>query len=103
MIIAEEQNYYKKENDLRFIEVEIMKPILKDTTWECSFTMRGYGITNRKLFGETSMQALTFAIQLAKLNLILMIDDGYYYFDDDENKILTKEESLDILNAIYGH
>jgi hypothetical protein len=102
MIIATEKNYYKKENDLILIEVEILKPILIDNTWECSLNMRGYGDVNRKLFGQTSIQALTFAMQHAKFNLKLMIDDGYNYFEKEENKLSSKEETLEILHSVYG-
>lgn len=101
-IIAIEKNHYKKENDTRLIEVEIHQPNLKDDVWECTLIMNGYGEVNQTLFGQTSIQVLSFAMQHAKLNLSLMINDGYCYYDDDENILYSKAETLDLLNATYG-
>lgn len=101
-IIAAEKNHYKKDEDIRLIEVNILQPILKDNVWECTLIMQGYGEINQTLYGQTSMQALSFAMQHAKMNLNLMIADGYCYFDKVENKTLNKEETLELLNATYG-
>ncbi len=101
-IIASEKNHYKKEEDIRLIEVNILQPICKENVWECTLIMKGYGDINQTLYGQTSMQALSFAMQHAKLNLSLMIADGYYYFDKTENQMFTKEENLELLNATYG-
>jgi hypothetical protein len=101
-IIATEKNYYKKENDLRFVEVDILQPILKNDTWECTLIMRGYGDVHRALYGQTSMQALSFALQHAKFNLTLMVNDGFNYFDNNENKLLSTQETFELLDAVYG-
>ena len=101
-IIAFEKNHYKKENDTRLIEVEIHQPIFNENVWGCTLIMNGYGEVNQTLFGQTSMQALSFAMQHAKLNLSLMITDGYYYYEDDENILLSKTETLELLNSTYG-
>ncbi len=101
-IIASEKNHYKKENDTRLIEVEIHQPISNENVWECTLIMNGYGEVNQTLFGQTSMQALSFAMQRAKQNLYLMINDGYCYYEDDENILYSKTETLELLNATYG-
>ncbi|MFM2392417.1 MAG: hypothetical protein RLZZ546_394 [Bacteroidota bacterium] len=103
MIIASEIKYYKKGDDVREIFVEILQPILKDNVWECTLKMKGYGEVNQNLFGQSSMQALSFALQHAKFNLTLMINDGFNYFDADEEKELSQAETLELLNATYGH
>jgi hypothetical protein len=103
MIIANEINYYKKGNDIREIEVEISQPILNDKVWECRLTMNGYGIINQNLYGQSSMQALSFALQHAKFNLVQLIDDGYNYYDKENDKEISKEKTLELLDAIYGH
>ncbi len=101
-IIASEKNHYKKENDIRLIVVEILQPILNKNVWECTLIMNGYGEVNLTLFGQTSMQSLSFAMQHAKLNLTLMINDGYCYFDKNENDLLSNQETLELLDATYG-
>ncbi len=101
-IIAAEKNHYKKENDIRLIEVEILQPIFNKDVWECTLQMKGYGNINQTLYGQTSMQALSFAMQHAKLNLSLLIVDGYNYFDEKENQLSSKEETLELLDATYG-
>ena len=101
-IIATEKNHYKKEGDIRLIEVEILQPILNKNVWECTLIMNGYGEIDLTLFGQTSMQALSFTMQHAKLNLSLMINDGYCYYDDEENILFSKTETLELLNANYG-
>jgi hypothetical protein len=103
MIIANEINYYKKGGDVREIVVDILQPILKDNVWECTLMMRGYGEVNQNMFGQSSMQALSFALQHAKFNLELMINDGYNFYDADEKRELTHAETLELLNATYGH
>lgn len=68
MIIASEKINTKKDNDIRQISVEIFQPIFKNNVWECTLLMKGYGNVNRVLYGQTSLQALSFAMQRAKLN-----------------------------------
>lgn len=101
-IIASEKNHYKKEDDIRCIEAEISQPILNENAWECTLIMKGYGDVNRTLYGQTSMQALSFALQHAKLNLSLMIANGYCYFDETTAILSSKQETLELLNATYG-
>jgi hypothetical protein len=103
MTIASEINYYKKDNDIREIEVKISQPILKDNVWECRLTMNGYGVINKNLYGQSSIQALSFALQHAKFNLTLMINDGYHFYEADEKKELSHAQTLELLNATYGH
>jgi hypothetical protein len=103
MIIASQINYYKKGDDVREIVVDILQPILKDNVWECTLMMRGYGEVNQNMFGQSSMQALSFAMQHAKFNLIQLIDDGYCYFEKENEKELSREETLELLDSAYGH
>jgi hypothetical protein len=102
MIIASETNHYKKEDDLRLVVVDVYLPILKVDTWECNLQMKGYGEIHQMHYGQTSMQALMFAMQHAKLNLVQMINAGYLYFDKEEDKLLSVRETLELLNCIYG-
>ena len=102
IIIASEKNLYKKNKDLRLIAIEILQPILNENIWECTLIMNGYGEINQTLYGQTSMQALSFAMQHAKFNLTLIINDGYCYFDKNENNLLSKQETLELLDATYG-
>ncbi len=100
--IASEKNHYKKDNDIRLIKVEIQQPNLNDNIWECTLIMTGYGEINQSLYGQSSMQALSFAMQHAKFNLTLMINEGYFYFDPEENTLLNKVQTLEFLDATYG-
>jgi hypothetical protein len=102
MIVASETNHYKKNEDLRLVAVELFLPELNGDTWECNLKLKGYGEINQTFYGKTSMQALTFAMQHAKLNLVLMVNDGYLYFDNVENKLLTISETFELLNSVYG-
>jgi hypothetical protein len=102
MIIASETNHYKKKNDLRLVTVEIYLPIHNEGTWGCTLKMKGYGEIDQILYGQSSIQALTFAMQHAKLNLVQMVNDGYLYFDKAENKLLSVRETLELLNCVYG-
>jgi hypothetical protein len=103
MIVASDKTNYKKGEDIREIAVEILQPIFKENAWECSLKMSGYGDVNRTLYGQSSIQALSFAMQHTKFNLTLLVEDGYFYFDEKENTLSTKEETLELLNATYGH
>jgi hypothetical protein len=102
MIIASQINHYKKGDEIREIVVEILQPILKDEVWECTLIMRGYGEVNQNMFGHSSIQALSFALQHAKFNLELMINDGYNYYDKEENRELSNAESIELLDVVYG-
>jgi hypothetical protein len=103
MIIASEINFYKKEEDIREVMVEIEQPKFVDNVWECTLLMNGYGKINQTLIGQTSMQALSFAMQHAKLNLTLLVNDGYNYFDKENNRELNQAKTLELLNDTYGH
>jgi hypothetical protein len=103
MVIASEITFYKKEDEVREVSLEILKPVFCENAWECQLLMRGYGEVDRKLYGQSSIQALSAVMQHAKFNLTLMVNDGFNYFDNDENKELSTEETLELLDAVYGH
>jgi endo-alpha-1,4-polygalactosaminidase (GH114 family) len=103
MIIASEKNHYKKGDDIREIIVEIMLPVFKNDAWECQLIMKGNGEIDRTMFGYSSMQALCASLQHAKFNLTLMVNEGYNYFDKKENRELGNTDTLELLDAVFGH
>jgi hypothetical protein len=101
-IIATDNNTWKKEDSVLSITIEIMEPYFEENVWQTILKMNGYGTFEYKLYGQSSIQALTFALQHTKLQLMILIDDGYLWYDEQTNTVSTKDESIEVLNAIYG-
>jgi hypothetical protein len=101
-IIATDKNSLKKDEKILNITVEITEPHFEENVWQTILKMNGYGTFEYKLYGQSSIQALTFALQHTKLQLMILIEDGYLWYDEPTNSISTKEESIEVLNAIYG-
>jgi hypothetical protein len=101
-IIATDNTTWKKNEKVLNITVEILEPYYEENVWQTVLKMNGYGNIEQKLYGQSSMQALTFALQHTKLQLMILIEDGYLLFDEPTNTVSSKEESIEVLNAIYG-
>jgi hypothetical protein len=101
-IIATDKNSWKKDGKILNITVEIIEPHFEENVWQTVLKMNGYGNVEYKLYGQSSIQALTFALQHTKLQLMILIEDGYLWYDEPTNAVSSKEESIEVLNAIYG-
>jgi hypothetical protein len=101
-IIANDNSTWKKDESILNITVEIIETYFEENVWQTILKMNGYGTYEYKLYGQSSVQALTFALQHTKLQLMILIEDGYFWYDEPTNAISTKEESIEVLNAIYG-
>jgi hypothetical protein len=101
-IIATDNSTWKKDETVLNTTVEIIEPYFEKNVWQTILKMNGYGNVEYKLYGQSSIQALTFALQHTKLQLMILIEDGYLWYDEPTNAISTKEESIEVLNAIYG-
>jgi hypothetical protein len=101
-IIATDKNSWKKDEKILNITVEITEPHFEENVWQTILKMNGYGNVEYKLYGQSSIQALTFALQHTKLQLMILIEDGYLWYDEPTNAVSSKEESIEVLNAIYG-
>jgi hypothetical protein len=101
-IVATDNNSWKNDETILNITVEITEPHFEENVWQTILKMNGNGTFEYKLYGQSSIQALIFALQHTKLQLMILIEDGYLWYDEPTNSISTKEESIEVLNAIYG-
>jgi hypothetical protein len=101
-IIAADNSTWKKDETVLNTTVEITVPYFEESVWKTVLKMNGYGTAEYKLYGQSSIQALTFALQHTKLQLMILIEDGFSWYDEQTNTASTKEESIEVLNAIYG-
>jgi hypothetical protein len=101
-IIASDYSTWKRDETVLNITVEVIEPYFDENVCQTILKMKGYGTLEYKLFGQSSIQVLSFAMQHAKLQLMTVIEDGYVCYDEHENISSSKEESIEVLNAIYG-
>ena len=90
------------------IEIVVQMPT-KDAihnNWICNYFLNGNGLIHKDIFGASSIQALNLAMQMVKLHLMMLINDGYLMCYLDENEKVTNIESKKVsirnLNATYG-
>ena len=100
--------YFTKEDKLLYIEAVVQMPIkdIVHKNWVCAYFLLGIEVIHKDIFGESAIQAMNLAMQLIKLHLMMMIDDGYLICEMDNNdlavNIQTKRNSIRNINAIYG-
>ena len=106
-MLSDKMNFTKADEILN-IEIVVQMPT-KDTThknWICNYFLNGNGLIHKDIFGESSIQAMNLAMQMIKLHLMMLIDDGYLICEIDDNEkaisVQTKRNSIRNLNVIYG-
>lgn len=99
--IAKEASVWRKEEYSVMIMIEISKPKIVDDVWQSTITADGHGHITRTLYGQSSMQALIFATQHAKLMMVEVIEEGYLYVVEGITT-LNKSESLAYIDAVFG-
>ena len=108
MSTLKDKMHFAKAGEILNIEIVVQMPTedIIHKNWICNYYLNGNGLIQKDIFGESAIQAMNLAMQMIKLHLMMLIDDGYLICEVDENEkainIQTKRNSIRNLNAIYG-
>lgn len=101
--IATYQSCWTHDGSVMNTIAEVYQPICVAGTWECVFKLYGLDFYEYKMYGQSSMQALTFAMQQVKFQMVQLLEKEYLMFDLLKNIAFTKQQSMELLNAVFGH
>ena len=100
--------HFTRGGEVLNIEIVVQMPTkdIVHNNWICNYLLNGNKIIHKDIFGASAIQAMNLAMQMVKLHLMMLIDDGYLMCYLDENQKVTNIESKKLsirnLNATYG-